>query len=113
MSALEAQSYFNRIGEGHRNAIKRPWDSSTDRVFRAMVEEANSNGDCIIPREDGEGYYRPIPSDPVDAKEFRAYMAKEKAKVRTMQKKYDSMRLKYETMQVAYESRGVYDETNY
>lgn len=110
MSVSEALSYFNRIGEGHRNAKKRPWDSSTDRKFRALVEEANSNGDCIIPRADGEGYYRPIPSDPVDAKEFNLYMLKEKTKVRTMQKKYDSMRLKYETMQVAYESRGVHDE---
>lgn len=113
MSVEKAQSYFDRIGEGHRNATKRPWDKSTDRAFRALVEKANSNGDCIVPRESGEGYYRPIPSDPVDAKEFHAYMAKEKQKVRTMQKKYDSMRLKYETMQVAYESRGVHDDTGY
>lgn len=96
----EAQSIFNRIGDGHRNAVKRPWDLRVDRSLRKMIEFANHNGDCIIPRINGDGYYRPIPSDPIDALEYRQYMVKEHSKVRKMQ-------LKEMCMGIAYEARMV------
>lgn len=99
----KARSYFDRISEGHRFAVKRPYNLSVDRQLRKMIETANSNGDCIIPRMNGGGYYRPIPSDPVDTLEYNCYIKQEKAKVKTME-------LKIMSMQVAYEGRGVANE---
>lgn len=99
----KAIAIFNRIGDGHKFAVKRPWDLSVDRSLIAMIEYANSNGDCIIPRENGEGYYRPIPSDPVDASEYKSYMLKEHTKIRTMQLKELSMQIAYEARGIAYE----------
>lgn len=94
-----AQSIFERIGEGHANAIKRPWNTAVDRALRELIEQANQNGDCIIPRENGDGYYRPIPSDPVDSNEFNIYIKKEASRVK-------SITLKEMSMRVAYESRS-------
>lgn len=96
----EAQSTFNRIGDGHRNAVKRPWDLRVDRSLRKMIEHANHNGDCIIPRMNGEGYYRPIPSNLTDALEYRQYMIKEHSKVCKMQEKEMCMRIAYEARKV-------------
>lgn len=93
-----AQDIFNRIGEGHRNAVRRPWDMRVDRSLRALIERANHNGDCIIARPNGEGYYRPIPSDPIDATEFRSYMNQERSRA-------ESLELKELSMKIAYESR--------
>ena len=36
----KAESYFNRIGEGHENAVMRPADGLVDRSLRRMVEWA-------------------------------------------------------------------------
>lgn len=96
----EAQAVFDRIGEGHRSAVKRPWNSLVDRSLRKMIETANHNGDCIIPRLNGEGYYRPIPSDAVDALEYKIYIASEQSKI-------NKMTGKIACMAVAYESRCV------
>lgn len=35
----QAQEYFSRIPDGHRNAIQRPWDRVVDRTLRAMIEK--------------------------------------------------------------------------
>ena len=76
MGKEQAKDYFNRISDGHRNAIKRPWDKVTDRSLRAMIEKANRNGDCII--NVGDGIFRPIPGDTVD----------EAAPINTLRKNY-------------------------
>lgn len=44
----QAKEYFDRIPDGHKNAIQRPWNRSVDRNLRSMIERANNNGDCII-----------------------------------------------------------------
>ncbi len=95
-----AEAIFARIGDGHKNAVKRPWDTRTDRCLRRIIEKANNNGDCIIARRNGEGYYRPIPTDPVDCLEYRSYMKQEHAKVETMQLKEISMSIAFETRAV-------------
>lgn len=99
----QAKSYFIRIGDGHKHAVKRPMDERVDRVLRRMIENANHNGDCIIPRINGDGYYRPIPTDPVDALEFKTYIMKERSKI-------NNMREKEACMLVSYESRRADDE---
>lgn len=71
-----AESYFVRIGDGHKNGIhrpdiKQPEMDRVDRALRRMINHENKNGDCIICGD--TGYYRPIPSDPVDALEYKAY----------------------------------------
>ncbi len=96
----QAREIFIRIGDGHRNAVKRPWDSRVDRSLRKMIEYANHNGDCIIPRINGEGYYRPIPSDPTDDLEYKQYKLKEHSKVRKMQEKEMCMSVAYEARKV-------------
>lgn len=87
----KAQSYFGRITFGHRNAVKRPWDRNVDRSLRAMIEHANRNGDCIVNTGDGQGYFRPIPSDVVDVKAYHEYRAKERSRIRSDQLKLESM----------------------
>lgn len=71
-----AESYFNRITYGHRNAVKRPNKllvdhEKIDRELRKLIEKANHNGDCII--NVGNGYYRPVKSDLIDDFEYKQY----------------------------------------
>lgn len=71
-----AESYFNRITYGHRNAVKRPNKllvdhKKIDRELRKLIEKANHNGDCII--NVGNGYYRPVKSDLIDDFEYKQY----------------------------------------
>lgn len=90
-----AKSYFNRIPDGHRNAMQRPWNKTEDRVLRKMIEAANNNGDCII--NVGRGIYRPIPGDPVDEKELKEYLSKELSRARSVQIKRISMKQTFES----------------
>lgn len=90
----KAESYFIRIGDGHRNSVKRPWDLRVDRSLRAMVEFANHNGDCIV--NDGEGYFRPIPGDEVDRLALNSYFRKEESRIKKEQLKLESMKQTYE-----------------
>ena len=91
----KAEDYFNRICDGHRNAIQRPADPSVDRIFRNMVEKANCNGDCII--NVGKGVFRPIPSDPVDEAAFHEYIAKDLHRARAIQLKQLCMKQTYDS----------------
>ena len=96
MSSKEkAEDYFNRISDGHRNAIQRPADPSVDRIFRNMVEKANCNGDCII--NVGKGVFRPIPGDPVDEAAFHEYIAKDLHRARAIQLKRLCMKQTYDS----------------
>lgn len=93
-----AESYFNRITCGHRNAIKRPDKlmfnfEEIDRELRRLIEKANHNGDCII--NVGNGYYRPIKTDPVDALEYKQYKKVGRSRI-------EKLELKEQTMDIAY-----------
>lgn len=90
----QAEEYFKRIPDGHRNAIQRPWDRLVDRSLRKMIEKANNNGDCII--NVGNGIYRPIPGDPVDEKELNEYLNKELHRARAIQLKRLCMKKTFE-----------------
>lgn len=59
---------INDIPHGHKNKLQRPSDPYEDRVLRNQIAKANTEGDCII--NVGSGYYRPVPGDEVDEKEF-------------------------------------------
>ncbi|MDU7032029.1 MAG: hypothetical protein E6357_30715 [Clostridiales bacterium] len=89
-----AKSYFSRITCGHRNTVLRP-DLSTDlsqridRELRRLVEKANHDGDCII--NIGNGYYRPIPTDPVDALEYKQYKMEGHSRINKLTLKEESM----------------------
>lgn len=76
----EAKRLFEKIADGHENTLSRPPDKHTDRLLRGLVNEANKSGDCII--NVGNGYYRPMPGDPVDAAEFSHYAASELKRAR-------------------------------
>lgn len=91
----QAQEYFDRIPDGHKNAIQRPWNRIVDRSLRSMIEKANNNGDCII--NVGNGIYRPIPGDPVDEKELNQYLGKELHRARSIQIKRLSMKQTFES----------------
>ena len=90
----QAKEYFDRIPDGHKNAIQRPWNRSVDRNLRSMIERANNNGDCII--NVGEGIYRPVPGDPVDEKELNEYLNKELHRARSIQLKRLCMKKTFE-----------------
>ena len=58
------------------------------------MEEANHNGDCII--NVGNGYYRPIPGDPVDELEFKEYVSKDGSRAGKLWDKIYSMRTAFD-----------------
>lgn len=99
----KAAPLFSRISDGHENPLRRPSDDYTDRALRRMVEDANNKGDCII--NVGRGYYRPLPNDPVDVKEFHEYMNKEQHHIRSMQTKCFSMVLAFNRKRQEFDSR--------
>lgn len=88
-----AETIFNKIGDGHNNAVKRPSDKATDRYLRRLISEANSNGDVIISGKNG--YYRPIPGNVVDDMEYRIYMAQEQHRIVSLREKNEKMRNAY------------------
>jgi len=67
----DAERLFRQIGTGAHNAVKRPANSHTDRIFRQLIEEANISGDCIISGKNG--YYRPRPYIPEENMEYNKY----------------------------------------
>lgn len=85
---------INDIPYGHAKPLQRLPNPSEDRKFRGEIEKANSSGDCII--NVGNGYYRPVPGDPVDEKELDEYLAKELHRARTIQKKRLDMKMTFE-----------------
>lgn len=76
---------LEKIPYGHEKAMPRPSNPIKDRLLRHKIEKANNNGDCII--NVGNGYYRPVPGDAVDEKEFKEYTAKELSRARKILKK--------------------------
>ena len=94
-----AQAIFDRITSGAGNAVGRPAvvdknNSTIDRALRELVEQASRNGDCII--NAGDGYFRPIPGNTVDEYYFHEYIAKEKSRMKELDKKISAMDTTYE-----------------
>lgn len=83
----EAEMLFGMIKTGKENALKVP-NRFTD--FRAIVAEANKNGDCII--NTGGGYYRPGPDD---EPELMYYLYRELRRAKSINEKVDAMREAY------------------
>lgn len=94
MQHIDAEEYFNKILKGHKNALTRPLNPTTDRVLRKLVEDANKHGDCII--NSGNGYYRPDPADEVDILELNNYLASELKRARSIQIKRLAMKKAFE-----------------
>ena len=75
----EAERLFNKIGTGAYHAVKRPANARTDRQLRRLIADANRTGDCIIPMNDGSGYFRPEAEDrPAVERYVRAEMHRAK-----------------------------------
>lgn len=91
---MKAKEHFDRIGYGHKNALQRPSKSWEDRALRLLVGIANMKDDCII--NVGQGYYRPVPGDPVDEAELNHYLNSELSRARKILLKRLSMRRTFE-----------------
>ena len=76
----ELDKLFEAIPDGHHNPLVVP---NKEVAFRNMVAEANTKGDCIINVR--KGYYRPIPGDEIDEREFSHYTARELHRARAIQ----------------------------
>lgn len=78
------------IPYGHNSPMPRPSNAYEDRMLRIKINDANNHGDCII--NNGNGYYRPVPGDPVDEAELDHYLATELHRAREILKKRLSMK---------------------
>lgn len=89
-----AKSIFDRIGDGHLNAVGRPDDDIIDRYLRRLIEHENHNGDCIIAGR--TGYYRPIPGDSIDEAEYKLYLNSDRSRINKLTSKQTCMRMAFE-----------------
>ena len=85
---------LNDIPYGHKKPMQRPANPCEDRVLRDAIKKANGTGDCII--NVGAGYYRPVPGDSIDEKEYNEYQAKELHRAREILSKRLSMKMAFE-----------------
>lgn len=85
---------INDIPCGHLKPLPRPANPLEDRILRKQIETANTKDDCII--NVGNGYYKPVPGDPVDEKELDEYLSKELHRERVIQKKRLNMKMTFE-----------------
>lgn len=85
----EAERLFDKINT--KRPVRRPKAPSVDRVFRQLVENANRNGDCIIPSGNGKGYYRLDSGNEIDEYAFHIYKSKELARARAIISKIEAM----------------------
>mgnify|MGYP006871888481 FL=1 len=85
---------INDIPYGHLKPLPRPSNPLEDRRLRKQIEIANTKDDCII--NVGNGYYRPVPGDPVDEKELDEYLSKELHRARAILKKRLNMKMTFE-----------------
>ena len=83
---------FDLLDEGHR--IKRPKNGSIDRELRELIAQKNAAGDDVIINI-GEGYFR---AGPDDGPALREYVAKEKARAKTIKEKADTMMRTWEEL---------------
>ena len=85
----EAERLFNRINS--ERPVRRPKTPSVDRAFRQLIENANRNGDCIIPSGNGKGYCRLDAGREIDEYAFHIYKSKELARARAIIDKIEKM----------------------
>lgn len=85
---------INDIPCGHLKPFPRLYNPFEDRKLRKQIETANTKDDCII--NVGNGYYRPVPGDPVDEKELDEYLSKELHRARAILKKRLNMKMTFE-----------------
>lgn len=85
---------INDIPDGHMFPMERPSNAYEDRILRNQINKANNNGDSII--NVGNGYYRAVPGDPVDEKEFEEYLAIDLHRARATLKKRLAMKMAFE-----------------
>jgi len=65
--------FYDNISIGHSKSYSPPKRYSSK--FSDYVDQANMNGDIVI--NVGNGYYRPLPTDPIDNFEFNSYISSE------------------------------------
>lgn len=84
---------------GREHPIKRPRNSSVDRILRGLISERNAAGEDII-INNGEGYYRAGPDDRPAVFE---YWIKETHRAKEIKKKADVMMATYIAIYGGYE----------
>ena len=81
-----AEFLIGHIGD-REHPLKRPKNPNVDRALRALIAEKNAKGEDLVINL-GEGYFRPNPDD---KPAFLEYYAKEKHRIKQMEKKLDTM----------------------
>ena len=81
-----AEFLIGPIGD-REHPLKRPKNPTVDRALRALRAEKNAKGEDLVINL-GEGYFRPNPDD---KPAFLEYYAKEKHRIKQMEKKLDTM----------------------
>ena len=81
-----AEFLLDNIGD-RDHPLKRPKNPSLDRELRGLISERNAAGEDIIINS-GDGYFRPSPDD---KPAFLEYYAKEKHRIKQLDKKLDKM----------------------
>lgn len=79
--------------------IKRPRNSSVDRILRGLITERNAAGEDIIINS-GDGYYR---AGPDDRPAVFDYWVKETHRAKEIKKKVDTMMATYTAIYGGYE----------
>ena len=83
---------YDLLDEGHR--VKRPKNGSIDRELRELIAQKNAAGDDVIINI-GEGYFR---AGPDDGPALREYVAKERARAKTISDKAETMMETWEAL---------------
>lgn len=86
---FRAQELFDRIPAGHAEPLRRPKNGNIDRLLRDKVTDANCTDTTII--NVGNGYYKPDLHDPVDLKEFKEYISKDRSRAKKINIKINAM----------------------
>ena len=84
---------------GRTHPVKRPRNSSVDRILRGLISEKNAAGEDII-INNGEGYFRAGPDDRPAVFE---YWVKETHRAKEIKKKADTMMATYIAIYGGYE----------
>lgn len=84
---------------GRAHPVKRPRNSSVDRILRGLISEKNAAGEDII-INNGDGYYRAGPDDKPAVFE---YWVKETHRAKEIKNKADTMMATYIAIYGGYE----------
>ena len=76
---MNAEELFETIPKGRTKPLTRPENSIVDRRLRKLIESARLEGRVII--NNGHGYYEVL-NDPVEKYEARAFLNKQKSRLR-------------------------------